>query len=100
MTLGNVKKRLKTQNCMDLFSATGHTCYSSFLLFLLKVFQIYYAKPKSDINNSFRIIFIKIFIIIKVNFIERSTLEIPISLAANVALLKSSSKNSILSLVN
>ena len=37
---------------------------------MLCLFQIYYAKPKLDINNSIRIIFIKIMVIFKVNFIK------------------------------
>ena len=51
-------------------------------------------------NNSFRIIFIKIIIIIKADFIEIYTLRIQISLAKDVTLLKPSSKKSVSLLAN
>ena len=66
-------------------------CINSWLIsfYVLCIFQIYYPSQKSDINCNLRIIFIKIFIIVKVSFIKIYTKKTHF-IRKNVTLLKSS----------
>ena len=80
-----------------------HTSINSSFIFFFKCkcfafFKFTLPSQKSDIN-SVRIIFIKIIIIIKINFIKIYSKNM-LSLAINVTLLKSSLKKSISSLTS